>query len=95
MIYDSFAYRDKNCRKWTLFHLRMFGDYEYVKSAFNGACMYRWSQLQNLSYPYEDEQTCEHVTLHEKFTDYYPTQQFMLMSNKWHIFVGMTLQQVI
>lgn len=90
-LYDWFAYRD--LRDLTLgkkLHYNL-PIYDKIISGFSGASLYRWSDLKNFNYTLNSK-ICEHVSLHRKMKDYfdckYDQETYMIMSKKWHIYVG-------
>lgn len=98
IIYDSFAYRDLKNRPygWQNFYWRLVQwspDYRHVKSAFNGATLYRWNELQQLQYPIPKTNVCEHVLLHEEIRKKFGYRD-MIISKKWIILAGMSQPKV-
>lgn len=85
IIYDPFAYRSiENKSDIPRCHW-LLSDYKIVKSAFSGACVYRWSELKQFRYPLI-ENVCEHVSLHINMSE--QLGKHMVMSKAFHILVG-------
>jgi hypothetical protein len=85
IIYDPFAYRSiENKSDIPRCHW-LLSDYKVVKSAFSGACVYRWSELKQFRYPLV-ENVCEHVSLHIQMGE--QLGKSMVMSKAFHILVG-------
>jgi hypothetical protein len=85
LIYDVFAYRDKEgVNKIPRMH-NLLPDYNPVQSSYSGACLYRYSELRQFRYPL-DEHVCEHVSLHELMRK--SLNKSMVMSKAFHIYVG-------
>lgn len=85
LIYDVFAYRDKDgLNKIPRLH-NLLPDYNQVQSAYSGACIYRYSELRQFRYPF-NEHVCEHVSLHQLMGK--TLNKTMVMSKAFHIYVG-------
>ncbi len=95
-MYDPIAYvgssnnSDNFKLSLKLYHFR--DEYTKIVSGFSGACLYRLSDLKDLSYT-SNTGLCEHVVLNtllkNKYDKKYKKECFMEMSKKWHIYIGL------
>ncbi|AYV86976.1 MAG: hypothetical protein Sylvanvirus16_17 [Sylvanvirus sp.] len=88
ILYDTFAECDMNGNPSLLCKVALHSclpPWTPMQSAFGGACLYRWSQLQTVSYPFF-EGVCEHASLHKLL--YYKYGGCLLLSKNFHIYVN-------
>lgn len=81
LMYDSFAFVGS---EFPRFHSGI-STYLEVKSAFSGACLYRWYELKQFRYPF-NAKVCEHASLNPLMG--ITLNKKMVMSKQWRINVG-------
>lgn len=63
--------------------------YEHkLKSAFNGACLYRWSELCQIERYPPIRDVCEHVALHRELERQFPQHTHMVVLDSFHLYAG-------
>jgi len=91
-LYDSYAYRDINNKKFKIKMHYLLDDYNKIISGYSGASIYRFKDLKNIEYPLNKD-TCEHIGLHNILKEYYDNKYkkscYMEMSKLWHIYIGL------
>ena len=85
IVYDPFAFRSMDGTSSIPRAHWLLPEYTPVKSAFSGACVYRWNELRDFRYP-TLHNVCEHVGLNLLMGE--TLHKDMVLSKSFHILVG-------